>query len=62
MPAYNEGDYEAFLAAPGWTRMETDHLFDLARRLDLRWAVVADRYALLPRKGVAALTAIDISS
>ena len=57
VPSYGDGDYDSFLTAPGWTRMETDHLFDLARRLDLRWPVVADRYELLPRKDAAALTA-----
>lgn len=28
----------------GWTKAETDHLFDLCKRFDLRFIVVHDRY------------------
>lgn len=28
----------------GWTKAETDHLFDLCKRFDLRFVVVHDRY------------------
>lgn len=28
----------------GWTKAETDHLFDLCKRFDLRFIVVHDRF------------------
>ena len=31
-----------------WPRDHTDHLFDLVRRYDLRWPVIADRFELKP--------------
>lgn len=35
--------------------METDHLFELCRRMDLRWVVIADRYEMEPRKTITQL-------
>ena len=33
-----------YLHDDGWTKAETDHLFDLCKRFDLRFTVVHDRY------------------
>lgn len=33
-----------YLHDDAWTKAETDHLFDLARRFDLRFVVIHDRY------------------
>lgn len=33
-----------YLHDDGWTKAETDHLFDLCKRFDLRFIVVHDRY------------------
>ena len=35
--------------------METDHLFELCRRMDLRWVIIADRYEMEPRKTITQL-------
>ncbi|KAI9189677.1 swr complex subunit [Blastocladiella emersonii ATCC 22665] len=42
--AYTDDEYEQHLADPAWTKPDTDHLFDLCRALDLRFAVILDRY------------------
>ncbi|RUP45175.1 LOW QUALITY PROTEIN: hypothetical protein BC936DRAFT_148522 [Jimgerdemannia flammicorona] len=41
---YNDEEYIKHLNDPQWTREETDYLFDLCRRFDLRFVVIADRY------------------
>lgn len=41
---YTDDEYEAFLAAPGWTRHETDRLMEICYKFDLRWPVIFDRY------------------
>lgn len=33
------------LAEPSWTKEETDHLMDLCKRFDMRFTIVADRFA-----------------
>lgn len=44
MPVYSEQEYQVHLHDDGWTKAETDHLFDLCKRFDLRFIVVHDRY------------------
>ncbi|XP_047312282.1 SWR1-complex protein 4 [Impatiens glandulifera] len=41
---YTEEEYEKHLNDPTWTKEETDELFDLCERFDLRFVVVADRF------------------
>ncbi|XP_069498418.1 DNA methyltransferase 1-associated protein 1 isoform X1 [Ambystoma mexicanum] len=44
IPVFSEQEYQMYLHDDGWTKAETDHLFDLCRRFDLRFVVVHDRY------------------
>lgn len=44
VPVYSEQEYQLYLHDDAWTKAETDHLFDLARRFDLRFVVIHDRY------------------
>ncbi|XP_067119245.1 DNA methyltransferase 1-associated protein 1 isoform X2 [Centruroides vittatus] len=44
VPSYSDSDYQQHLHCDGWTRQETDHLFDLCRRFDLRFIVIHDRW------------------
>lgn len=44
VPVYTNTEYVQHLVTNGWTRAETDHLFDLCRRFDLRFIVVHDRW------------------
>jgi hypothetical protein len=45
MVTYNDEEYENLLADDeGWSREETDHMFDLLERFDLRFIVVHDRW------------------
>ncbi|XP_036410140.1 DNA methyltransferase 1-associated protein 1-like isoform X1 [Megalops cyprinoides] len=44
VPVYSEQEYQMYLHDDGWTKSETDHLFDLVKRFDLRFIVVQDRY------------------
>ncbi|XP_069591949.1 DNA methyltransferase 1-associated protein 1 isoform X4 [Ranitomeya imitator] len=44
IPTYSEQEYQLYLHDDGWTKTETDHLFDLCRRFDLRFIVIHDRY------------------
>ncbi|KAL5700341.1 swr complex subunit [Ranunculus cassubicifolius] len=41
---YTEEEYEKHLIDPAWTKEETDQLFDLCERFDLRFVVIADRF------------------
>ncbi|KAJ4969381.1 hypothetical protein NE237_016082 [Protea cynaroides] len=41
---YTEEEYEKYLTDPMWTKEETDLLFDLCERFDLRFIVIADRF------------------
>lgn len=43
-------EYEA-----SWTKEQTDHLFDLCRRFELRWPVIADRFEGVPPRTVEEL-------
>ncbi|XP_076440814.1 DNA methyltransferase 1-associated protein 1-like isoform X2 [Babylonia areolata] len=44
VPVYSDLEYQQHLHDEGWTRQETDHLFDLCKRLDVRFIVVHDRW------------------
>lgn len=44
VPTYTDSEYVQHLITSGWTRDETDHLFDLCRRFDLRFIVIQDRW------------------
>ncbi|BGP12758.1 hypothetical protein JCM10213_007273 [Rhodosporidiobolus nylandii] len=52
---YTDNEYEAWLKTDDWSKAETDHLFDLAHRFDLRFIVMADRWELPVERGVDAL-------
>ncbi|KAD5316916.1 hypothetical protein E3N88_16862 [Mikania micrantha] len=41
---YTDEEYEKHLTDPEWTKEETDQLFDLCERFDLRFVVIADRF------------------
>ncbi|XP_040380448.1 SWR1-complex protein 4 [Oryza brachyantha] len=41
---YNDEEYEKYLIDPAWSREETDQLFELCERFDLRFIVIADRF------------------
>ncbi|ONK59286.1 uncharacterized protein A4U43_C08F4890 [Asparagus officinalis] len=41
---YTDEEYDKHLIDPGWTKEETDQLFDLCERFDLRFVVIADRF------------------
>ncbi|KAI3800886.1 hypothetical protein L1987_28985 [Smallanthus sonchifolius] len=41
---YTDEEYEKHLTDPAWSREETDQLFDLGERFDLRFVVIADRF------------------
>lgn len=42
---YTDEEYEKHLTDPKWTKEETDKLFELCERFDLRFIVIADRFA-----------------
>lgn len=44
--AYSNNEYNTHLRTnqAKWTKQQTDHLFDLARRYDLRFVIMADRW------------------
>ncbi|KAK7396399.1 hypothetical protein VNO78_17383 [Psophocarpus tetragonolobus] len=41
---YTDEEYDKYLADPMWTKEETDQLFDLCERFDLRFILIADRF------------------
>ncbi|XP_042859863.1 DNA methyltransferase 1-associated protein 1-like [Penaeus japonicus] len=41
---YSDSEYGEHLLCDGWTRTETDTLFELCQRFDLRWPVIHDRW------------------
>ncbi|KAL6851675.1 hypothetical protein ACP4OV_020239 [Aristida adscensionis] len=41
---YTDEEYEKHLVDPAWSREETDKLFELCERFDLRFIVIADRF------------------
>lgn len=44
VPSYTDEEYNQHLHAQGWTKDETNHLIDLAKRFDLRFIVMRDRW------------------
>ncbi|KAF7993525.1 hypothetical protein HCN44_010120 [Aphidius gifuensis] len=44
VPVYTNAEYNENLVNNSWTQAETDHLFDLCRRFDLRFIVIQDRW------------------
>ncbi|XP_076068727.1 DNA methyltransferase 1 associated protein 1 isoform X2 [Oratosquilla oratoria] len=41
--SYTDAEYSTHLVSDTWTRQDTDLLFDLCQRFDLRWYVIYDR-------------------
>uniref|UniRef100_A0A5B7CDP4 Putative SWR1-complex protein 4 n=1 Tax=Davidia involucrata TaxID=16924 RepID=A0A5B7CDP4_DAVIN len=41
---YTDEEYEKYLMDPMWTKEETDQLFNLCERFDLRFILIADRF------------------
>lgn len=46
IPSYNMNEYNTHLKTnpTKWTKPQTDHLFDLAKRFDVRFIIMADRW------------------
>jgi DNA methyltransferase 1-associated protein 1 len=44
IPTYTEEEYTKSLTDPGWSKEETDHLFELCRMFDVRFVVIQDRF------------------
>ncbi|XP_055890683.1 DNA methyltransferase 1-associated protein 1-like isoform X1 [Biomphalaria glabrata] len=44
IPVFSDLEYQQHLHDDNWTRQETDHLFELCRRFDLRFIIVHDRW------------------
>ncbi|XP_026276283.1 DNA methyltransferase 1-associated protein 1 [Frankliniella occidentalis] len=44
VPSYTDDEYNQHLQTTGWTKEETNHLIDLAKRFDLRFIVMKDRF------------------
>uniref|UniRef100_A0A182LZE9 DNA methyltransferase 1-associated protein 1 n=1 Tax=Anopheles culicifacies TaxID=139723 RepID=A0A182LZE9_9DIPT len=44
IPTYTLNEYNAHLKTTKWTKQQTDHLFDLAKRFDVRFIVMCDRW------------------
>ncbi|CAM8973749.1 unnamed protein product [Rhodiola kirilowii] len=42
---YTDEEYEKYLINPMWTKEETNQLFELCDRFDLRFVVIADRFS-----------------
>ncbi|KAF9429677.1 swr complex subunit [Podila epigama] len=47
---FTREEYNAHLKARDWTYEETEYLWDLCRRFDLRWVVIQDRYEWPPQE------------
>lgn len=41
---YSNAEYDAYCADPTWSREETDRLMELAKKFDLRFVIMQDRY------------------
>jgi DNA methyltransferase 1-associated protein 1 len=48
--AYTVEEYDAHVVSDAWTKSETDQLLEMARRFELRWPIIHDRW--LGRFGV----------
>jgi DNA methyltransferase 1-associated protein 1 len=49
VPQYNEDQYMANLQSGDWTKEETDYLLELVKDFDIRWPIIWDRYAYVPK-------------
>ncbi|KAF9336035.1 swr complex subunit [Podila minutissima] len=47
---FTKDEYKSHLQDPDWTYEETEYLWDLCRRFDLRWVVIQDRYEWPPQE------------
>ena len=44
IPSYTDQEYQELLQSNEWSKSETDHLFGLCRKYDLRFIVIQDRW------------------
>ena len=44
MPTYSDMEYQQHLHDENWTRQETDYLFDMCKRFDLRFIIISDKW------------------
>lgn len=44
MYSYTDAEYNQYLSDDNWSKQETDYLFELCKRYDLRFFVVHDRW------------------
>lgn len=44
MNKYTDAEYEQHLKDEGWSKEETDYLFDLCQTYDLRFFIIHDRW------------------
>ncbi len=44
IPNYTDMEYQQHLHDENWSRQETDYLFDMCKRFDLRFVVIQDRW------------------
>ena len=44
MSSYTDAEYNQYLSDDNWSKQETDYLFELCKRYDLRFFVVHDRW------------------
>ncbi|CAF2376466.1 unnamed protein product [Rotaria sp. Silwood2] len=44
VPTYTDSEYEQYLQDKDWSRTETDALFDLCRRFELKFLIIHDRW------------------
>ncbi|XP_005103965.1 DNA methyltransferase 1-associated protein 1 [Aplysia californica] len=44
VPVFSDLEYQQHLHDENWTRQETDHMFDLCKRFDVRFIIVHDRW------------------
>uniref|UniRef100_A0A0N5A916 DNA methyltransferase 1-associated protein 1 n=1 Tax=Syphacia muris TaxID=451379 RepID=A0A0N5A916_9BILA len=52
IPVFTDQEYDSCLVSQKWTKDDTFHLFDLCRRYDLRWIIIADRWAGSSRRSI----------
>ncbi|XP_042437589.1 SWR1-complex protein 4-like [Zingiber officinale] len=52
---YTDEEYEKHLTDPMWSKEETDQLFDLCKRFDLRFIIIADRFSFPQTRSVEEL-------
>ena len=44
IPTFSDLEYQLHLHDDKWTRQETEHLFDLCKRFEIRFVIVHDRW------------------